>query len=108
MQVDSAERATPARPQRVAIIDMDRRVRAAIAELLQAAGVEVVGTSGDPAHATDLLEQGAEILIIDPRMPDLATGQAFISSVNRTWPKVQVVVIGWSDAGESRVTLNAA
>jgi DNA-binding NarL/FixJ family response regulator len=86
---------------RVAIVDMDRRVRSALAEVLTAAGLSVIGTAAEPGEAIDVLSGGAEILVLDPRLPELTDGLALIERVNRQWPNVRVVVMGWGDAGET-------
>ena len=86
---------------RVAIVDMDRRVRSALAEVLTAAGLAVIGTAAEPGEALDVLQAGAEILVLDPRLPELTDGLALIDRVNRQWPDVRVVVMGWGDPGET-------
>jgi DNA-binding NarL/FixJ family response regulator len=94
---------------RVAIVDMDRRVRSALAEVLRVAGLEVVGTAGEARTAVRLLSRGAEILVVDPRLPELSDGNALVELVSRDWPTVRVVVMGWGDVGDSPVGLaNAA
>jgi DNA-binding NarL/FixJ family response regulator len=93
---------------RVVVVDLDRRVRTALAEMLRVAGLDVVGTAGDVAAAISLVAGGAEVLVVDPRLPDLAAGEALVRSVERDWPSVRVVIMGWGDAGESRITNNVA
>ncbi len=93
---------------RVAIVDMDRRVRSALAEVLTAAGLSVIGTAGEAGEAIDVLQGGAEILVLDPRLPELTDGLALIDRVNRQWPHVRVVVMGWGDAGETPFRGSAA
>ena len=85
----------------MAIVDMDRRVRSALAEVLLAAGLDVIGTAAEPNEAWDVLAGGAEILVLDPRLPELTDGMALIDRVNRQWPHVRVVVMGWGDPGET-------
>jgi DNA-binding NarL/FixJ family response regulator len=99
----------PAAQTRVAIVDMDRRVRSALAEVLRVAGLEVVGTAGETRTALRLLSRGAEILVVDPRLPELSDGSALVDVVARDWPDVRVVIMGWGDVGDSPVGLaNAA
>jgi DNA-binding NarL/FixJ family response regulator len=86
---------------RVAIVDMDRRVRVALAELLRVAGLDVVGTAGEPRGAQRLVARGAEVLIIDPRLPEVADGHALVDSLVRDYPGVRVVVMGWGDLPDS-------
>ena len=95
-------------PTRVAIVDMDRRVRVALAEVLRVAGLHVVGTAGEARTALKLVERGAEILVVDPRLPELTDGHALVETVARDWPEVRVVIIGWGDIGDSPIGMNTA
>lgn len=90
-----------ARP-RVAIVDADRRVQKSLAEVLRVAGdVEVVGWAGDVGHALELIaETRPTVVVLDPRLPDIAAGAAFITSLTRRWPAICVVMTGWADGGE--------
>ena len=84
-------------------MDLDRRVQAALAEALRVAGLEVIGTAGESATALALMADGADVLVIDPRLPDLADGRALVESVARHWPGVRIVVMGWGDNGDSHI-----
>jgi DNA-binding NarL/FixJ family response regulator len=89
---------------RVVVIDADRRVQQSLGELLKVAGIDVVGTAGDVRSALELVSStDPEAVIVDPRLPDLDAGMALLSSVALGWPKVRIVVMGWADAGESRL-----
>jgi DNA-binding NarL/FixJ family response regulator len=100
-------RATSARPG-VAIVDIDRRVRAALADALRVAGLEVVGTAGESVGALGLVEQGAQVLVLDPRLPELSDGHALVEQLANDFPDVRVVIMGWTDTGDSRLTAAAA
>lgn len=104
MPSDQEGPAAAAHVPRVAVVDVDRRVQTALAEVLRVAGLDVVGTAGDVGAALRLLAAGADVLIIDPRLPDLAAGEALVTSIARGWPSVRVVIMGWGDGGESRIT----
>jgi DNA-binding NarL/FixJ family response regulator len=92
------------RTPRVAVVDADRRVQQSLAEVLRVAGVDVVGTAGDVRAALELVSTSApSVVIVDPRLPDLDAGLALLSSVSLGWPGTRIVVMGWSDAGESRL-----
>ena len=93
---------TDLRP-RVAVVDLDRRVQAALGEALRVAGLEVIGTAGESASALALLATGADVLVIDPRLPDLADGRALLESVAHHWPDVRIVIMGWGDTGDSHI-----
>ena len=89
---------------RVAVVDADRRIQQSLAEVLRVAGVDVVGTAGDVRAALELVSaRSPEVLLVDPRLPDLDAGSALLSSVSLGWPSIRIVVMGWSDGGESRV-----
>jgi DNA-binding NarL/FixJ family response regulator len=107
MSLEPSGAVVPAIPPRVAVVDFDRRVRTALAEVLRVAGLNVIGTAGDAETAWKLVAAGAQVLIIDPRMPDLASGEAFVAGVTASWPSVKVVITGWGDMGESRINQTA-
>jgi DNA-binding NtrC family response regulator len=88
-------------PLRVAVVDLDRRVQAALAEALRVAGLDVIGTAGELGAALALIANGTDVLVLDPRLPELADGHALVRTVAREWPQVRVVIMGWGDTGES-------
>jgi DNA-binding NarL/FixJ family response regulator len=67
----------------------------------------VVGTAGDSTEAIRLVEEGARVLVVDPRLPELADGQALVERVTASWPEVQIVIMGWGEAGDSRIARGA-
>ena len=87
---------------RTAIIDADRRVQQSLAEVLRVAGrVTVVGVAGDVRAGLELVErEHPDVVIVDPQLPDLAAGQAFLSGLRLAWPSTQVVLTGWTDLRE--------
>jgi DNA-binding NarL/FixJ family response regulator len=87
---------------RTAIIDADRRVQQSLAEVLRVAGrVSVVGVAGDVRAGLELVErEHPDVVIVDPQLPDLAAGQAFLSGLRLAWPSTQVVLTGWTDLRE--------
>ena len=94
---------------RVVIVDADRRVRQSLADLLSLAGIAVVGTAGEPTSAAALLQsEHPGILLIDPRLPDLDAGEAFVSSISAFDPSVRVVLMGWSDPMERPTLMSRA
>ena len=108
MPADPAGPVIAGQNPRVAVVDIDRHVRIALGEVLRVAGLDVIGTAGDVSGALGLLAAGAEVLVIDPRLPDLETGHALMSNVRRDWPFVRIVIMGWGDSGESPVSQNVA
>ncbi len=84
---------------RVAVVDLDRRVQQSLAEVLRVAGVEVVGTAGDVRAALELIaSQKPDVLLLDPRLPDVDAGKALLSSIALGWPSIRVIQMGWTDA----------
>ena len=105
--MEPAIQPTTSNVPRVAIVDADRRVRQSLADLLVLAGLCVVGAAGDPATAASLLEMGEPtVVLVDPRLPDIDSGEAFLAYLTAHAPRVRVVLMGWSDPME-RPTLLA-
>ena len=84
---------------RVVIVDADRRVQQSLADLLGVTGeVRVVGRAGDVRAALELVEeQRPDVVLVDPRLPDIEAGLALIAGLARAWPSMRVVLTGWSD-----------
>jgi DNA-binding NarL/FixJ family response regulator len=83
---------------RVAVVDADRRVQQSIADVLRVAGVEVIGTAGDVRSALELVEEKhPTVMLVDPRLPDIDAGRALLSGISLGWPKVRLVLMGWTD-----------
>ena len=82
-------------PLRVAIVDADRRVRQSLTALVPlAAGVEVVGTAGDAVSGVGLVETTRpDVLLLDPRLPEVDAGMALLFTVRSRWPTVRIVVM---------------
>ena len=87
---------------------MDRRVRDALAEVLRVAGLQVVGTAGEANGALSLISRGADVLVMDPRLPELADGKALVDRIATEWPAVRVVIMGWGDLGDSPMIANTS
>lgn len=87
-------------PPRVVIVDADRRVQASLADLLGIGGeVQVVGRAGDVRAALELVERTRpDVVLIDPRLPDIEAGVALIGGMTRAWPLLRIVLTGWGDA----------
>ena len=102
--------AAPAAPLRVLLVDADERTRESLAGLL---GIGrrciVVGKAGHALEALDLLVAAPpDVVVIDPRLPELDGGRAFIARVREVAPSARVLVMGWSDAIEQDCLLNGA
>jgi DNA-binding NarL/FixJ family response regulator len=81
----------------VVIVDADRRVQQSLADLLAVnGGVDVVGRAGDVRSALEAVERTQpDVLLVDPRLPDVEAGRALIAGVRRAWPSLQIVLTGW-------------
>lgn len=88
----------PASP-RVVIVDADRRIQQSLADLLGVTGeVRVVGRAGDVRAALELVErEHPDVVLVDPRLPDIEAGLALINGMARAWPSLRIVLTGWSD-----------
>jgi DNA-binding NarL/FixJ family response regulator len=84
--------------RRILVVDADHRVRDSLAGLIDLAeGMQVVGTTGQPAEAMSAVRQSRpDIVVIDPRLPDLEVGLGLIGAMQRVRPDVRVLVLGWS------------
>ena len=93
--------ARPAAPSfpRVVIVDADRRVQQSLSDLLGLTGrVSVVGRASDVRAALEEIERAApDVVLLDPRLPDVEAGTALIAGMRRAWPSMKVVLTGWSD-----------
>lgn len=93
-------RPTGSASPRVVIVDADRRVQQSLSDLLGVTGeVQVVGRAGDVRAALELVErERPDVVLVDPRLPDIEAGVALIAGIGRAWPSMRIVLTGWSDA----------
>ncbi|MBA2263631.1 MAG: response regulator transcription factor [Chloroflexi bacterium] len=91
----------PAAPSipRLVIVDADRRVQQSLADLLGVSGeVDVVGRAGDVRAALKEVERRhPDVVLVDPRLPDLEAGLALIRGLGTAWPGLRIVTTGWND-----------
>jgi DNA-binding NarL/FixJ family response regulator len=104
----SARPKLPSAP-RVVIVDADRRVLQSLADLLGVTGeIDVVGRAADVRGALEEIERvHPDVVLVDPRLPDVDAGMALIGGMTRAWPSIRVVMTGWGDA-EARPVLNGS
>lgn len=100
-------RPVPPDAPRVVIVDSDRRVQQSLSDLLGLTGrVEVVGRAGDVRAALEEVERAhPDVILVDPRLPDVEAGIALIAGMSRAWPTVRVILTGWADT-EGHAQLN--
>ena len=89
------EPGTPGR-LRVVVIDADERVRESLVGLLCIGDrLKVVGDAGQPGPAFDIvLATDPDIVVIDPRLPEVDGGLSLISRVRVAAPRVRILVMG--------------
>jgi DNA-binding NarL/FixJ family response regulator len=94
---------------RVVIVDADRRVLQSLSDLLGVSGdVQVVGRAADVRAALEEIERvHPDVVLVDPRLPDVDAGIALIGGMRRAWPSIRVVMTGWGD-GDARPALNGS
>ena len=89
-------------PLKVLVVDADERVRESLAGLLGiGARCIVVGSAGHTGQALSLMSQfQPDVIVVDPRLPEVDGGRAFIARARELSPTVRVLVMSWSDALE--------
>jgi len=89
-------------PLRVLVVDADDRVRESLSGLLSIGDrVTVVGSAGQPVAALELaLSTHPDVVIVDPRLPEVDGGLAFINQLRLTAPDVRILAMSWSDTLE--------
>jgi DNA-binding NarL/FixJ family response regulator len=82
-------------PLRVVVVDADDLVCQTVAALLAIGDrIEVVGIAGQAGPALDLaLSARPDVVLVDPRLPDLEGGLAFIRRLHEVSPGVRVLVV---------------
>jgi DNA-binding NarL/FixJ family response regulator len=100
-------RPVPPDAPRVVIVDSDRRVQQSLADLLALTGrISVVGSAGDVRAALEQVEQvHPDVVLVDPRLPDIEAGSALIAGMARAWPEMRIVLTGYADTeGHAQLT----
>ena len=97
-------------PLRVLVVDADDRVRESLTGLLAISGhCMVVASAGQVGPALELaLDHRPDVVIVDPRLPEVDGGIAFISRLRAHLPGVSILAMGWSDSLESAVLESGA
>ena len=94
---------------RILVVDADRRVRAALSSLIGLAdGLELVASVGHAGGAMERLESAAvDVLVVDPKLPDIDAGLGFIRVIRERWPGIGIVVLSWTDPRDTNLELPA-
>ena len=87
---------------RVVIVDADDRTRDSLAGLLSInERVRVVGCAGQPGAALDIVTATRpDVVIMDPRLPDMDAGTALISRLREAVPATRILAMGLSGNAE--------
>ena len=95
---------------RVLIVDEDRRVQQSLGDLLRLTGrVNVIGGATDVRGALESIErENPDVVIVDPRLPDLEAGAALVATLESSRPGLRIVLAGWSVTPEQPELLNSA
>jgi DNA-binding NarL/FixJ family response regulator len=94
---------------RVVVVDADDIVRQTVAALLGiGGGIEVVGMAGQPEAALEIVAaEEPDVVLVDPRLPDLDDGLAFIARIHALAPTARVLIVCSSEVLE-RAALTGA
>jgi DNA-binding NarL/FixJ family response regulator len=97
-------------PLRVLVVDADDRVRESLTGLLAIGGrCTVVASAGLAGPAFDLaIDSEPDVVIVDPRLPEVDGGMAFIARLRAHLPTVRILAMCWSDSLESAVLESGA
>ena len=76
-------------PLRVLVVDADDRVRESLTGLLA-------------------IDYRPDVVILDPRLPEVDTGMALIARLRSSLPAVRILVMSWSDTLEAAVIESGA
>jgi DNA-binding NarL/FixJ family response regulator len=95
---------------RILIVDADRRVRQSLAGLIDLApGLEVTGVASDGTSALSMIvEQTPDIALVDPCLPEVGTGLAFMTELSERFPHLTLVAMHCDDAMEGQALATGA
>jgi DNA-binding NarL/FixJ family response regulator len=90
---------------RLLVVDADERTRESMVGIL---GIrdryDVVGSAGQPGAALTLADRHhPDVVIVDPRLPDVRDGMALIRRLRITHPEARILALGWSPEMEHDV-----
>lgn len=85
---------------RILVVDADARTRESLTGLLGIGGrLAVVGSAGDAVSAASLAEDlRPDIIVVDPRLPELDRGRALIARLRMTRPTCRILVMNGAAA----------
>jgi DNA-binding NarL/FixJ family response regulator len=94
----------------VLVVDADDRVRESLTGLLAISGqCMVVASAGQIGPALDLArDHQPDVVIVDPRLPEVDSGIAFITRLRAAMPAIRILAMSWSDSLESAAIASGA
>ena len=92
-------------PLRVLVVDADDRVRESLSGLLTIGGrCVVIASAGQVGPALELaIDHEPDVVVVDPRLPEVDGGIAFITRLRASLPSIRILAMGWSDSLEADV-----
>ncbi len=90
---------------RLLVIDADERTRESMVGILAVSDrYDVVGSAGWPADALTIADRThPDVVIVDPRLPDMRDGIALISRLRASHPQARILAVGWLPETEPEV-----
>jgi DNA-binding response OmpR family regulator len=71
--------------------------------------IEVVGDAGQVGPAFEIVTATApDLVMVDPRLPDLEDGLGFIGRLRAGWPEIRILAMSWSDVVEPALLAGGA
>ena len=95
---------------RVVVVDADDRVRESLTGLLCIGDrLKVVGSAGQTGPAIDVVvATRPDIVIIDPRLPEVARGLTLIHEIRAAAPGVRILIMSGTDVIEQADLVRSA
>ncbi len=96
---------------RVLIVDRDRHVRRSLTDLMNLAdGLVVVGAVADGPSALEQIDLVTpDLVLVDPRLPELAHGLSLMERLSERWPSIRVVAMScWDELENPALRTGAA
>jgi DNA-binding NarL/FixJ family response regulator len=90
---------------RLLVVDGDERTRESMVGILGISDrYDVVGSAGQPGAALTLADRThPDVVIVDPRLPDMRDGVALIRRLRASHPEARILAVGWSPELEAEV-----
>jgi DNA-binding NtrC family response regulator len=97
--MSSASQRAPGASVRVLVVDSDRRVRQSVCGLAAITDdlVVVDAVANADAAIRTLDQRPVDVVLIDPRLPDVDVGLALLVELHARWPSLALVVMSSSD-----------